>query len=87
MNNRGLRLGDWKIVADKSGPSAWELYNLAEDRTERHDLAAKFADRVKAMAARWQSLEDEFRKQGYGDLPPDEQLGAKKKKAKKKNRP
>jgi arylsulfatase A-like enzyme len=87
MNNRGLRLGDWKIVSDKLGPSAWELYNLADDRTERNDLAAKFPDRVKEMAARWQSLEDEFRKQGYGDLPPDEQLGAKKKKAKKKNRP
>ena len=35
------------------------------------------------MASRWQALEDEYRKQGYGDLPPNQQPGAKKKKAKK----
>jgi len=81
--NRALRVGDWKIVADKPGMNAWELYNLADDRTERNNLAAKHPERVKTMASRWQALEDEYRKQGYGDLPPDQQPGAKKKKAKK----
>ena len=76
-------LGDWKIVADKPGANAWELYNLAVDRTERSNLAARRPDLVTDMAARWQALEDEYRKQGYGDLPPDQQPGAKKKKAKK----
>ena len=66
-------------MADKPGPNAWELYNIAEDRTERNNLAAKFPERVKEMSARWETLEDEYRKQGYGDLPPDQQPGAKKK--------
>jgi len=81
--NRALRVGDWKLVADKPGMSAWELYNLADDRTERNNLAAKHPERVQTMAPRWQALEDEYRKQGYGDLPPDQQPGAKKKKTKK----
>jgi hypothetical protein len=35
------------------------------------------------MAARWQTLEEAYRKQGYGDLPPELQPGAKKKATKK----
>jgi arylsulfatase A-like enzyme len=85
--NRALRIGDWKIVSAKSDGGAWELFNLAEDRAERKNLAATFPERVQEMAARWQTLEDEYRKQGYGDLPPDERAGAKKKKAKKKPSP
>ncbi|HBV66052.1 MAG TPA: arylsulfatase, partial [Rhodopirellula sp.] len=37
--DRGLRDGDWKIVSFKGEP--WELYNVAEDRTELNDIAAK----------------------------------------------
>ncbi|MBM4093825.1 MAG: hypothetical protein FJ276_31125, partial [Planctomycetes bacterium] len=53
---RALREGDWKIVWSKRMPHdiAWELYNLAEDRCETQDLAAKHPDRVQAMAARWE---------------------------------
>ncbi|MDX1981944.1 MAG: sulfatase-like hydrolase/transferase [Bryobacteraceae bacterium] len=59
MENRALRMGDWKIVA--SGKSApWELYDLAADRGETTDLASRQPDRVRAMAARWESLEREF---------------------------
>jgi arylsulfatase len=50
--NKALRIGDWKIVA-KGEKSAWELYNLALDRCEQVDLAAKEPDRVKAMQAKW----------------------------------
>jgi len=43
---RAVRLGDWKlIVADKGRPAA-ELYNLADDISERHDLAAAEPERV-----------------------------------------
>lgn len=52
--NRALRQGDWKIVSSRSG--AWELYNLADDRTELNDLAAKHPDRVKAMARLWHDV-------------------------------
>jgi arylsulfatase len=34
--NRAVRKGDWKLVAKKG--KAWELYNLAKDRTETTNL-------------------------------------------------
>ena len=38
-----LRQGDWKIIWSKRMPEAisWELYNLADDRCEMTNLAAK----------------------------------------------
>jgi arylsulfatase len=56
--NRAIRMGDWKLVAAKDQP--WELFDLATDRTETRDLSAQQPDRVREMAARWQSLHDEF---------------------------
>ena len=51
-SNRAIREGDWKLVA--KGPAApWELYNLANDRTELHDLAAAEPERAKDLAAKW----------------------------------
>ncbi len=52
--DRGLRDGDWKIVSFQS--AAWELYNLAQDRTETHDLAADEPERLKQMIAQWHEL-------------------------------
>lgn len=51
-----LRKGDWKLVWSKRMPHdiQWELYNLAEDRCEMSDLAKRYPDRVKAMAAEWE---------------------------------
>lgn len=49
--DRALRQGDWKLVSAKLGK--WELYNIADDRTETKDLAAYHPDRVQAMAAKW----------------------------------
>jgi arylsulfatase len=51
-----LRQGDWKIVWGKRMPQepTWELYNLAEDRCELTDLAAREPERVKAMSAAWE---------------------------------
>lgn len=60
--NRGLRIGDWKIVA--SGPnSPWELYDLKVDRAESNNLADQYPDRVKEMAAIWKKQDDEYRRQ------------------------
>ncbi len=51
---RAVRLGDRVLVAD--GESApWELYDLAADRTQRHDLAASRPDEVETLAAAWQA--------------------------------
>jgi len=49
---RGMRQGDWKIVALKGKP--WELYNLAKDFTEMTNLAEKQSERVQQMAAQWE---------------------------------
>ena len=53
---RALIQGDWKAVWGKRMPQEidWELYNLKNDRSETTNLAARFPDRVKSMAAEWE---------------------------------
>lgn len=51
--NRAVRDGDWKLVAKWNKP--WELYNLKLDRTELNDLASAEPERVKELAAKWQT--------------------------------
>jgi arylsulfatase len=45
--NHAIRQGDWKLVS--KFPEHWELYNLADDRTEMKELGAKQPARVKEM--------------------------------------
>ena len=66
--SRGLRVGDWKIVS-KGGDGAWELYNLAVDRTETRNLAADQPDRVKDLAAIWERRDQEYQRQGASGKP------------------
>lgn len=49
--HRAVREGDWKLTAISGGP--WELYDLSRDRTELNDLAGRFPERVRDLAARW----------------------------------
>ena len=49
--NRMVREADWKLVAQNNKP--WELYDLAKDPTEMHDVSAKEAARVKKMEEAW----------------------------------
>jgi arylsulfatase len=49
--NRAIRVGDWKLVAKEDKP--WELYDIASDRPEQHDLSAQHPDRVQQLAALW----------------------------------
>ena len=45
---------DMKLVrAGRNG--AWELYDLAKDRTEQHDLAAAQPDKAQELAAKWEA--------------------------------
>lgn len=53
-SDRGLRDGDWKLVSFQSEP--WELYNLAEDRTELNNLAAKHPDILSRLVAQWHDM-------------------------------
>jgi arylsulfatase len=52
--NRALRDGKWKLVAKEN--QSWELYDMSADRSEMHDLAQKNSDRVKKMAAQWDTI-------------------------------
>lgn len=61
--NRAIRQGDWKLVSEKDQP--WELYNLATDRSESHDLAAEQPQRVGQMEAAWLERLQAFRKLAY----------------------
>lgn len=49
--DRALRQGDWKLVSAKRG--RWELYNMADDRTELNDLSGQYPNRVREMSQEW----------------------------------
>lgn len=58
-DNAFMMDNDWKLVgrgvSTHNGPKAenWELYHLANDRTELHDLASAHPDKLKTMAEKW----------------------------------
>jgi arylsulfatase len=67
--NRAIRAGDWKLVAaGNDGP--WELYDLAIDRTETHDLAGELPEKVRELARRWEERQDEFAAVARRDFSP-----------------
>ncbi len=58
--HRGFYDDGWEIVTRHQaltpfGDHEWELYHLAEDRTEQHDLAAEHPDKVAELAAGWEA--------------------------------
>ena len=52
--NRAMRAGRWKLAAVDAG-GEWELFDMEKDPTEMRNLAASQPERVKAMAARWET--------------------------------
>ena len=56
---KAVRQGDLKAVFtpahlyDKTGTAEWELYNVAQDRTESRNLAASRPDELKKLIALW----------------------------------
>lgn len=52
---KALRKGDWKIVQANApwSSGAWELYDLAADRSESRDLAAQRPDKLAELLAAW----------------------------------
>ena len=74
FGNRAIRQGDWKIswLHQPIGTWDWQLFNLAQDPGEQHDLSGKFPEKTKALVALW----DEYVKMNgviIGDRSPFEQ--------------
>jgi arylsulfatase A-like enzyme len=65
-----IRVGDWKLVLNgrynevsdleagtkRAGGAVVELFNLADDPYEQHNLAATRPDKLKALRARYDAL-------------------------------
>jgi arylsulfatase A-like enzyme len=58
-DNRGLRQGNWKIVAAGEN-AAWELYDLSEDRGESRNLAAKLPERLNQLKSLWEKQDRQW---------------------------
>jgi arylsulfatase len=59
QGNRGYISGDWKIVSLQTPLQAidlanWMLFNIAQDPTEIHDLAAKEPDKLRLLVAEFE---------------------------------
>lgn len=73
-NNQGgrpagaVREGDWKLVTHYDADAA-ELYNLADDKGEATDLAAREPARVKAMSAKLLAWRDKVKAQANTPNP------------------
>ncbi len=65
---KALRKGDWKIVFANApwGTNDWELYNVAEDRTESRNLAAANPQKLGEMLVAWR---DYVRETGTLEIP------------------
>ncbi len=57
---RGVRVKDMKLVR-KGRNAPWELYDLANDRTELKNLAEEKADIANDLAAKWEACRSGLR--------------------------
>ncbi|WP_161604545.1 sulfatase-like hydrolase/transferase [Roseiconus nitratireducens] len=55
--NRAIRDGDMKLVGRRNEP--WELYDIAQDRTELNDLAADRPDTFQRLRRKWDAWADD----------------------------
>jgi arylsulfatase A-like enzyme len=55
FGNRAIRQGDWKISwhDEPFGTHDWQLFNLADDPGEQHDLSGDLPEKRKALVAQW----------------------------------
>ena len=65
---KALRKGDWKIVSANQpwGTGDWELFNVAQDRTEGRNLAASNPQKLGEMLVAWR---DYVRETGTLEIP------------------
>ena len=79
--NRAVRVGDWKLVAEHGKP--WELYHIAQDRSEQHDLSKEQPERVHEMAALYDAYAKRANVEPWDKVTPKRQPNAGKKGAQK----
>jgi arylsulfatase len=77
-------MGNWKLVAEHAKP--WELYNIAQDRSEQHDLSQQEPERVKQMAAMYDAYAKRANVEPWEKVIPKQQPKAGKKKKKAPNK-
>ncbi len=58
--NRALRYDNWKLVMRRDNLDRWELYNIAEDRAERNDLALAQPVKLAQLVQIWERQEVAF---------------------------
>jgi arylsulfatase A-like enzyme len=76
-DNLAIRKGDWKLVKTSEGPLraadstqndliGAELYNLATDISETHNLAAEHPEKLQELGEAWRSWNKELAKPRWG---------------------
>jgi arylsulfatase len=65
---KALRKGDWKIVSANQpwGTGEWELFNIAQDRSESRNLAAANPQKLGELLVAWR---DYVRETGTLEIP------------------
>ncbi|MGZ0709713.1 arylsulfatase [Coraliomargarita sp. W4R53] len=53
FDHRAIRAGEWKLTAVDG--KDWELYNLADDRSETKDLSSSHPELVQSLSENWES--------------------------------
>ena len=61
FGRRAIRQGEWKAVfiPKPHGPGRWQLYDLAKDRGETDDLAARHPVMLATLLRLWDSYVEE----------------------------
>jgi arylsulfatase A-like enzyme len=70
----GIREGRWSLVNNQNRPDTWELYDVAVDPAEKHDIAAARPDVVTRLTAAydawWKSVQPDLVNESQ-DGPPE----------------
>jgi arylsulfatase A len=71
-SHAAMRIGDWKIVADKT-LTEFQLFEIAKDWKEEHDVAADHPERLAEMKAKfmevWRGIEAEGPREWWENEP------------------
>ena len=61
-NRTAMRLGDWKLLrSPRRGVSKdWQLYNLADDISEQHNLASRQPEKLRELITVWKKLDSQM---------------------------